>query len=90
MLVQTENVKVFYNQLIAVFQFLFRFSIQAAAMEAELEVISLSPAELHYRHHYQQWPQFANAAASSGFQQQIRTPPKYLQKNGFNSLMRPS
>ncbi|KAG5241447.1 hypothetical protein OIU76_024632 [Salix suchowensis] len=53
-----------------------------------------SAAELHYRHHYQQWqagpPQFANAAASSGFQQQIRTPQNWLQKNGFNSLMRPS
>ncbi|KAJ6740351.1 AP2 DOMAIN TRANSCRIPTION FACTOR [Salix purpurea] len=56
--------------------------------------LSLTPAELHYRHHYQQWqagpPQFANAAASSGFQQQIRTPQNWLQKNGFNSLMRPS
>ncbi|CAK7337708.1 unnamed protein product [Dovyalis caffra] len=56
--------------------------------------LSLSPNELHRRHHYQQWqagpPQFANAAASSGFQQQIRTPQNWLQKNGFNSLMRPS
>ncbi|KAL9378319.1 hypothetical protein Peur_029654 [Populus x canadensis] len=56
--------------------------------------LSLSPSELHYNHHYQQWqagpPRFANAAASSGFQQQIRTPQNWLQKNGFNSLMRPS
>nr|AGM20666.1 AP2-2 [Populus tomentosa] len=33
--------------------------------------LSLSSTELHHRHHYQQWqagpPQFANAAASSGF-----------------------
>ncbi|KAJ6682000.1 AP2 DOMAIN TRANSCRIPTION FACTOR [Salix koriyanagi] len=56
--------------------------------------ISLSLTELHRRRQYQQWqagpPQFANAAASSGFQLQIRTPQNWLQENGFDCLTRPS
>ncbi|KAJ6736638.1 hypothetical protein OIU85_018779 [Salix viminalis] len=56
--------------------------------------ISLSLTELHRRRQYQQWqagpPQFANAAASSGFQLQIRTPQNWLQENGLDCLTRPS
>ncbi|QDP16876.2 hypothetical protein Tsubulata_060001 [Turnera subulata] len=52
--------------------------------------LSLSPNDRHQ----QQWqagPQlFASAAASSGFPQQIRAPQNWMQKNGFNSLFRPS
>ncbi|XP_050207173.1 floral homeotic protein APETALA 2-like [Mercurialis annua] len=45
------------------------------------------PPPQHHHHHHQL---VANAAASSGFPQQIRTPQNWLQKNGFHSLLRPS
>ncbi|KAJ9177284.1 hypothetical protein P3X46_012519 [Hevea brasiliensis] len=58
--------------------------------------LSLSPSD--YDHHQQrQWqsrpppPPYqlvANAAASSGFPQQIRTPQSWLQKNGLHSILR--
>ncbi|XP_048233260.1 floral homeotic protein APETALA 2 isoform X2 [Ricinus communis] len=62
--------------------------------------LSLSPSDNHHQYHQRQWQSgpppphhhqlVANAAASSGFPQQIRTPQNWLQKNGFHSLLRPS
>ncbi|XP_065876072.1 floral homeotic protein APETALA 2-like isoform X2 [Euphorbia lathyris] len=60
--------------------------------------LSLSSVDHHHHQRqfgppntHQQQQLVANAAASSGFQQQIRTPQNWLQKNGFNySIMRPS
>ncbi|KAJ8770757.1 hypothetical protein K2173_021404 [Erythroxylum novogranatense] len=55
--------------------------------------LTLSQSD-HNQQQQQQWQSrphlFANAAASSGFPQQIRTPQNWLQKNGFPSLLRPS
>ncbi|KAG8642652.1 floral homeotic protein APETALA 2 isoform X2 [Manihot esculenta] len=60
--------------------------------------LSLSPSDYHHHHQQRQWQSrpppphqlVANAAASSGFPQQIRTPQNWLQKNGFHSILRPS
>ncbi|KAJ8764562.1 hypothetical protein K2173_006302 [Erythroxylum novogranatense] len=53
----------------------------------------LTLAQVDYHQQQQKWqprPQvFANAAASSGFPQQIRTPQNWSQNNGFPFLLRP-